>query len=602
MKYLPRRSRLILCFFVLNFVFNSLTVKSLETLPVYRLLHSEQVSSSTGKTFIRGTTSASVPSSQTKTYFECAEYLKQSPKTPTDPNQDTNIENETEEEIPHSEQEEFAKCFKGTVAVFPLFSLLEFDISTLSEGGSCKGILIVLPRDLLTTKTKEFVTFQNEEERESKEEIIKKLGKIESLLIEKEFRVPIYFINEDEVSHLFSFDSLHSDKQGNYNLKIAGKPGNKKKIKQVSSLEAWLPTDLDEEGKLKPTIVITANYDTFSISPALSSGLESGNNAVGVLIELSRLFTKLYNNPQTKGQYNLLFVLNGGSKQNYLGTKKWISSVDRKVLESVELVLCLDSLSIYDDDLVKNQLIDDLFLHYSNGGKIEIDKAVPIEFQSISKMFGINTQIVTKKIMKNNPLISFEHEIFYRKKLKAITISNFKSYNQTIRKGSLLDLQSGDNPTARPMKTVTTLIAEFLSKMIYKQQQQQSQFISIFENNYEPNNLVIQNINKMLLKYNRFSPFLEKDEQLLLNLENTFKSFGLDTKIESKKISLKKETFYYTGTQAKLTIFKVKSLLFEFFVFILSLVYLAVLYYFLNGKEKTIQEIKQLINNRKKNN
>ncbi|KAJ6243691.1 nicalin [Anaeramoeba flamelloides] len=593
-----QRSQLLLCFFVLTLVYNLLPVKPLETLPVYRLLHSEQVSSTTGKTFIRGTTSASVPSSQTKTYFECAEYLK---NIPTNLNQDTSTE--TEDEIPpNNEQEDFVKCFKGTVAVFPLFSLLEFDISLFSEGGTCKGILVVLPRDLLTTKTQEFVTFQNEEEQESKEEIIKKLGQIESLLVEKEFRVPIYFINEDEVSHLFSFDNVNSDKQGNYNLKIVGKPGNKKKIKQVSSLEAWLPTDLDEEGKLKPTIIITANYDTFSISPALSSGLESGNNAVGVLVELSRLFTKLYNNPQTKGQYNLLFVLNSGSKQNYLGTKKWISSVDRKVLESVELVLCLDSLSIYDDDIEKSKLIDGLFLHYSNGGKIEIDKTVPTEFQSISKLFGIDTQIITKKIMKNNPLISFEHEIFYRKKLKAITISNFKSYNQTIRKGSLLDLQSGSSPNARNMETVTTLIAEFLSKMIYKQQQHQSQFISIFKNNYKPNNLVIQNINKMLLKYNRFSPFLEKDEQFLLNLENTFKSFGLDTKIESKKISLKKETFYYSGTQAKLTIFKVKSLLFEFFVFIMSLVYLAVLYYFLNGKQKTIQEIKQLLNNRKKNN
>ncbi|KAJ6231511.1 nicalin [Anaeramoeba flamelloides] len=598
MKYLPRRSQLLLCFFILTLVYNLLHVKALETLPVYRLLHSEQISTTTGKTFIRGTTSASVPSSQTKTYFECVANLKKSSATLS---QDTETERETEI-TPNNEQEEFVKCFKGTVAVFPLFSLLEFDISLFSEGGTCKGILIILPRDLLTTKTQEFVTFQNEEERESKEEIIKKLGQIESLLIEKEFRVPIYFINEDEVSHLFSFDNLNSEnkanKQGSYNLKIVGKPGNKKKIKQVSSLEAWLPTDLDEEGKLKPTIIITANYDTFSISPALSSGLESGNNAVGVLVELSRLFKKLYSNPQTKGQYNLLFVLNSGSKQNYLGTKKWISSVDRKVLESVELVLCLDSLAIYDDDL-ESKRNNDLFIHYSNGGKVEVDKKVPMKFQSVSKLFGINAQTVTKKIMKNNPLISFEHEIFYRKKLKAITISNFQSYNQTIRKGSLLDLQKESNTNNNHMKTITTLIAEFLSKMIYKPQEQQ-QPIAIFENNFEPNNLVIQNINKMLLKYNRFSPFLEKDEQFLLNLENTFKSFGLDTKIESKKISLKKETYYYSGTQAKLTIFKVKSLLFEFFVFIISLIYLAGLYYILNGKKKTILEIKQLINNRKK--
>ena len=46
--------------------------------------------------------------------------------------------------------------------------------------------------------------------------------------------------------------------------------------------------------------------------------------------------------------YNLVFLLTGGGKANFLGTRKWLDDVrdsnDNELLSNVAMVLCLDSL------------------------------------------------------------------------------------------------------------------------------------------------------------------------------------------------------------------------------------------------------------------
>lgn len=43
-----------------------------------------------------------------------------------------------------------------------------------------------------------------------------------------------------------------------------------------------------------------------------------------MLLELARLFSHLYANTQTHARVNLLFLLSGGGKLNYQGSKKWL--------------------------------------------------------------------------------------------------------------------------------------------------------------------------------------------------------------------------------------------------------------------------------------
>jgi len=63
---------------------------------------------------------------------------------------------------------------------------------------------------------------------------------------------------------------------------------------------------------------------------------------------------RLYTNPNLKPKYNLVFVLSGGGKFNYMGTKGLLedleSSEAASLLSSADYTLCLDSLSMADAD------------------------------------------------------------------------------------------------------------------------------------------------------------------------------------------------------------------------------------------------------------
>jgi hypothetical protein len=57
----------------------------------------------------------------------------------------------------------------------------------------------------------------------------------------------------------------------------------------------------------------------------LSEGRESSGTGVTALLELARLFSRLYASPRTHGKFNLLFGLTSGGPYNYNGTAKVVS-------------------------------------------------------------------------------------------------------------------------------------------------------------------------------------------------------------------------------------------------------------------------------------
>lgn len=56
-------------------------------------------------------------------------------------------------------------------------------------------------------------------------------------------------------------------------------------------------------------------------------GSDSNGSGVVVLLEIARLFSRLYSNPRTRGRYNLLFGLTSGGPYNYNGTQKVLASL-----------------------------------------------------------------------------------------------------------------------------------------------------------------------------------------------------------------------------------------------------------------------------------
>ena len=106
------------------------------------------------------------------------------------------------------------------------------------------------------------------------------------------------------------------------------------------------------DGQL-PTIVVVAHYDSFGatsvrvkelgfqseiydaiFSQDLSFGADSNGSGVAALIELARLFSLLTSQAgqNSSPHYNVVFLLSGGGKINYLGSKKFLDDQ----LDSIE--------------------------------------------------------------------------------------------------------------------------------------------------------------------------------------------------------------------------------------------------------------------------
>ena len=81
-------------------------------------------------------------------------------------------------------------------------------------------------------------------------------------------------------------------------------PSNKKPITipEIRTIESVLERFKDGTPIASlPTILVTASYDAFSVSPSLSHGANDGASATVTLLTLLRLFCRLYDAQQTVG-------------------------------------------------------------------------------------------------------------------------------------------------------------------------------------------------------------------------------------------------------------------------------------------------------------
>merc|ERR1719471_736684 len=115
------------------------------------------------------------------------------------------------------------------------------------------------------------------------------------------------------------------------------------------SIEAVLRGKEQEVGnEVQPTVVVAAHYDSDSLAPSLPSGVNSNGSGVAVLMELARIFGKLYASSRSRPPMGLAFLLSSGGAMNYFGTKKWLEHhLDHdsqfELLSDVPFVTCLDT-------------------------------------------------------------------------------------------------------------------------------------------------------------------------------------------------------------------------------------------------------------------
>ena len=56
----------------------------------------------------------------------------------------------------------------------------------------------------------------------------------------------------------------------------------------------------------------------------MSFGAESNASGMAMLLELARIFSVLYSVGKSRPRHNLVFIVTGGGKLNYQGSKKWL--------------------------------------------------------------------------------------------------------------------------------------------------------------------------------------------------------------------------------------------------------------------------------------
>ncbi|OEL27869.1 Nicalin [Dichanthelium oligosanthes] len=407
--------------------------------------------------------------------------------------------------------------------VAPLLDLpLTFLTEYLVEKKHLGGLLILLPTNLSGKDAA-----GNDVDKGQVKGVV---AELERLLVHQEVPYPVYFAFHDD-----SFDNLLADIRkiassgqpasattGGYKLVVPSAEPRKVSSPTISNIQGWLP-GLKGEGDTEqlPTIAIVANYDTFGAAPALSLGSDSNGSGVVALLEIARLFSRLYSNPKTRGKYNLLFGLTSGGPYNYNGTSKG--------------------------------------------------------FSDVSKEMGVSVGIKHKKINVSNPRVAWEHEQFSRFRVTALTLSEMSSPPEFLESTGGLDDTRESTDVDSVIRTVR-LVSETLARHIYGLK---GRNIDVFAENSSLaiNPHYIQSWLDLLSRTPRVAPFLQKNDPFIAALKKELSEHTADVHVQSD--ALDGMFTFYDATKATLNVYQVASVTFDLLFLLVLGSYLIVLFCFL---------------------
>ncbi|XP_076881030.1 uncharacterized protein LOC143529026 [Bidens hawaiensis] len=205
-----------------------------------------------------------------------------------------------------------------TVVILPLRELNEtFIREYIQQGKPLGGLLLLLPQ-FFRSDNSQTVGGHVDNHKEKMKEL---LADLEQKLIHSTIQYPVYFAFENENLDEVLADMKRNDAAGQpatattggYKLIVTSPAPKKLASPTITNIQGWLPgTKADRSSNQLPTIAIVASYDTFGAAPALSAGSDSNGSGVVALLEIARLFSILYSNPNTRGKYNILFGLTSG--------------------------------------------------------------------------------------------------------------------------------------------------------------------------------------------------------------------------------------------------------------------------------------------------
>eukprot|EP01132_Coremiostelium_polycephalum_P004769 gene4769-5949_t len=436
----------------------------------------------------------------------------------------------------------------------------EFSGDTLKEiiSKQADGILVVLPTGSTDS--------QKKQSDESTANLLESIYSQDSSSTTTSIPIPIYYVKESEFSSVnIKTTSLDED----YRLVVPSGFPSVFPNPSITNFNGILRGQSGDKDSFSiPTIAIVAHYDSFSFLPSLtgsSNPTTITDNAAGVvaLMELSRIFSKLYSHANTKGAYNLLFVSTGASSLNYYGTKKWIEDQPNIVLDGIDFVLCLDSIGSSDDKL---------FLHVSRPAKDNQTRSLYQEFTNSAKYFETPLEIVHKKINISSPVIYWEHEGFSRKRIQAITLSQ---KSQPVLSTSTRPTTGNNQIDLKTLKKNIKIVASTLISHIYKNPQVQLS-AEVLSGSLDVNEYFLISFSQSLSSAVTMFPYTDSSSSSNTNTKNqqqqqqqSQQSTILDTiermfktylsEVTREKFASDNSVVYYQPSQVSISFFKGKE-------------------------------------------
>lgn len=289
----------------------------------------------------------------------------------------------------------------------------------------------------------------------------------------------------------------------------------------------------------------------------MAFGSDSNGSGVVALLELARIFSKLYSSPKTQPKMNLIFLLSGAGKFNFLGTKKWIeenldNSLSNLHIDS-QLTICLDAIG-------GSFNRKELYVHVSKPPKENSSGAILLQdLTKIGKQRGVNVSLVHKKINLADEQLAWDHERFSIRRLPALTLSSLSNHKESIR-GSILDTL--ENIDFDILANNVKIIAEAISKQVFDIKENN---FNLFEHEYSISKSFIQltlsqisnqsRSQQSLLTFNEGSSY--KYSPTFLTLQSMLTRFTKETRIIHFKPDQKeRELVFYQPLVSKIHAYK----------------------------------------------
>ncbi|XP_029562584.1 nicalin-1 isoform X4 [Salmo trutta] len=436
---------------------------------------------------------------------------------------------------------------------------------------SAGAVVIILPKNMSTMP----------------QDIVQQFMELEPEMLATETVVPVYFaLEDDELLSIYTQTLTSSSSQGSSSAaEVLIHTATANGFQMVTSgaqskaVSDWAITSL--EGRLAgtggedlPTIVLVAHYDSFGVAPWLSYGADSNGSGVSMLLELARLFSRLYTYKRTHAGYNLLFFVSGGGKFNYQGTKRWLEDnldhTDSSLLQdNVAFVLCLDTLGNGDN----------LHLHVSKPpkeGTAQYALLKEMETVASNQYPEVKFSMVHKKINLADDTLAWEHERFGIRRLPAFTLSHLNSHRE-VQRSSIMDVRP--HVDLRKLSRNTKLIAESLARVIYnltekgapgdlqiftEQMMQEEQLSSVVD---------------WLTAQPRAAQLVDKDSSVVSTLEYHLGRYLKDVRRHYVKADKRDPEFvFYDQLKQTMNAYRVKPAIFDLLLAFCIAAYLGVIY------------------------